>query len=128
MADADFPVEEARPYAELMTRMSQGVIAFQRCVECSAAIHYPRVLCPVCGATKLVWEEALGDGVVYSSTFVHGRDGAPGHAIVLVDLVEGFRVMGAWTGGAPDPGTEVKGAVALDEDDPRLIFERAELT
>lgn len=66
---------------------------FQRCAACRALLGYPRVLCPRCGSRDLAWERSAGRGVVYSATTVHGREGS--HGVLLVDLDEGVRVMGA---------------------------------
>jgi uncharacterized protein len=75
---------------------------FQRCSSCGAAVHPPRLLCPVDGARDLRWEESAGQGVVYSATTVHGREGS--HGLCLVDLDEGYRVMAS---GAPAIGARV---------------------
>jgi uncharacterized protein len=74
---------------------------YQRC-SCGAAIHPPRLLCPVDGSRDLRWEESAGEGVVYSATVVHSREGE--HGLCLVDLDEGYRVMAS---GAPEIGARV---------------------
>ncbi|HEV3002136.1 MAG TPA: zinc ribbon domain-containing protein [Solirubrobacteraceae bacterium] len=66
---------------------------FQRCGGCRALLGYPRALCPRCGSRDLAWEQSSGRGVVYSATTVHAREGS--HGVLLVDLAEGVRVMGA---------------------------------
>ena len=66
---------------------------FQRCGGCGALLGYPRVLCPRCGSRELAWEASAGRGTVYSATTVHTREVAYG--VLLVDLDEGVRVMGA---------------------------------
>jgi len=86
---------------------------FQRCGGCGALLGYPRVLCPVCGSRQLEWEESAGRGVVYSATVVHTREGS--HGVLLVDLDEGVRVMGA--GEAP-----IGAAVAAAVVEGRLEF------
>jgi uncharacterized OB-fold protein len=86
-------------------------LSFQRCAACGAAVHPPRLLCPVDGSRELAWEQSAGEGVVYSATTVHGREGA--HGLCLVDLDEGYRVMAA---GAPAIGARV----ALRVEDGRL--------
>lgn len=75
---------------------------FQRCGSCGAAVHPPRLLCPVDGGRDLAWERSAGEGTVYSATTVHGREGS--HGLCLVDLDEGLRVMAA---GAPAIGARV---------------------
>ena len=86
---------------------------FQRCGGCGTAVHPPRVLCPRCGGRDLAWEESEGRGTVYSATVVHTREGS--HGVLLVDLDEGVRVMGA---GEAAIGAAVTATVA----DGRLEF------
>ena len=74
---------------------------FQRC-SCGAAVHPPRLLCPVDGSRDLRWVQSAGLGTVYSATTVHAREGS--HGLCLVDLDEGVRVMAA---GAPPIGSRV---------------------
>lgn len=88
---------------------------FHRCSACSSAIHPPRPLCPVCGATSLAFEESAGTGTVYSTSTVHAREGT--HDVSLVDLDEGFRVMAPVDGGGRI-GARVQGRV----EDGRLVF------
>ena len=76
---------------------------FQRCGSCGAAVHPPRLLCPVDGGRELAWEVSAGEGTVYSATTVHGREES--HGLCLVDLDEGYRVMAA---GAPEIGERVR--------------------
>jgi uncharacterized protein len=89
-------------------------LAFQRCTSCGAAVHPPRLMCPVDGGRDLTWEESAGAGTVYSATIVHGREGS--HGLCLVDLDEGYRVMAA---GAPEIGVRVE----LRVEDGRLCAE-----
>ena len=74
---------------------------YQRC-SCGAAVHPPRLLCPADGSRELRWEVSAGEGVVYSATTVHTREGE--HGLCLVDLDEGYRVMAT---GAPPIGARV---------------------
>ncbi|HEV2814668.1 MAG TPA: zinc ribbon domain-containing protein [Solirubrobacteraceae bacterium] len=86
---------------------------FQRCGACRTLLGYPRVLCPGCGSRDLEWERSAGRGTVYSATVVHTREGR--HGVLLVDLDEGVRVMGA--GEAP-----IGAAVTATEQDGTLRF------
>ncbi|HEX2085097.1 MAG TPA: OB-fold domain-containing protein [Solirubrobacteraceae bacterium] len=86
---------------------------FQRCGGCGLLLAYPRVLCPGCGSRDLGWERSAGRGTVYSGTVVHTREGS--HGVLLVDLDEGVRVMGA--GEAP-----IGARVAATEEDGTLRF------
>jgi uncharacterized OB-fold protein len=96
--------------------------AFQRCEDCGAAIHPRRVACPVCGSRRLADATSAGRGVVYSTTTVHAREGA--RNVALVDLDEGFRVMSAVAGTAPDD-VEIGMAVRAREDGERIVFDAA---
>ena len=75
--DSEPPAEVYRRYLE------SGGLGFQRCAGCGAAVFYPRVLCPVCGASGLTWEISSGLGVVYATTAVYRREGDP-YNVVLV--------------------------------------------
>ena len=89
---------------------------YQRCRACASALHPPTLLCPVCGARDLAWEESAGRGTVYSSSDVHTREET--FNVSLVDLDEGYRVMSTVHVGVPF-GTRVRGRV----DEGRLVFE-----
>jgi uncharacterized OB-fold protein len=97
----------------------QRVIAFQRCASCAAAVHPPRPACPVCGSTRLDDARSEGRGVVYATTTVHRREGA--HDVSLIDLEEGFRVMGEVVDVAPDE-VRIGAAVLALERDERVVF------
>jgi uncharacterized OB-fold protein len=88
---------------------------FQRCAACDVVLGYPRVLCPGCGGRDLSWIESAGAGTVYSATTVHTREEA--YAVLLVDLDEGVRVMGAGDG----LGIGARAQASIDRDG-RLVF------
>jgi uncharacterized OB-fold protein len=117
--------EAGEPPAEVYRRhLESGVLGFQRCTGCGAAVFYPRVLCPVCGGNDLSWETSSGRGVIYATTAVYRRDGDP-YNVVLVDLEEGFRMMGR-VDGVPAERVEIGARVMLrvdrKGDDPVPIF------
>ena len=85
-AAAGAPTEVYRRYLE------GGTLGFQRCRDCSSAVFYPRVICPVCGSVFLEWRSSGGCGVVYATTAVYRRNDEP-YNVALVDLEEGFRMM-----------------------------------
>jgi uncharacterized OB-fold protein len=80
------------------------------------------VLCPVCGSRRLADERSEGHGVVYSTTTVHAREGR--HNVALVDLDEGFRVMSAVVGVAPDD-VRIGMDVRARDDGERIVFDAA---
>ena len=105
--------------------LQSGKLGYQRCADCSAAVFYPRVLCPVCGGGVLEWRESAGRGTVYATTAVHSRDSDP-RSVVLVDLDAGFRMMSR-VEGVPAEGVEVGSRVRFEvrqegEDGPVAVF------
>ena len=80
------------PHAVYQACLDDGVLAFQACARCSAAIFPPRGRCSRCGADALTWRRSAGRATVYSTTVLTPRD-RPAHAVVLVDLDEGYRMM-----------------------------------
>ena len=71
---------------------------FQRCPGCHHVWYFRRDFCPACGNHAPLTSQSSGRGTVHASTLVHRapseafRALAP-YRIVLVDLVEGLRVM-----------------------------------
>lgn len=84
--------EAVRPEADVR-------LQYQRCGDCGHAWYFRRDFCPACGNTPPRLLVSDGRGTLYASTLVHR---APAeefkplvpYAIVLVDMGEGFRVMG----------------------------------
>ena len=76
-----------------------GELRYQRCRACAAPQSYPRAFCLRCGGADLEWRIGRGRGTVYAWTRVERapsdefRALAP-YLIVLVDLDEGYRMMG----------------------------------
>jgi uncharacterized OB-fold protein len=69
---------------------NEGRLLLRRCSTCNKVHYYPRSLCPHCyGAT--VWEEASGQGHIYSFSVV--RWGAAPYVIAFVALAEGVSMM-----------------------------------
>ena len=102
MAD-ELPDPDSAPYWE---GIAQGELRYQRCGACSAAIFYPRSICPACGTPEPAWQVSAGDGTVYACTVVHRAppahaDDAP-YVVALIDLAEGFRMMSRVVDCAPE--------------------------
>ncbi len=83
---------EEAPAGVYQRYLESGKLAFQRCNDCSAAVFYPRVICPSCGGTLLEWRESAGSGTVYATTAIYRREAEP-YNVSLIDLDEGFRMM-----------------------------------
>ena len=119
MSSAEAPAVTYRRHLE------NGKLGYQRCADCSAAVFYPRVLCPVCGSGALEWRESAGRGTVYATTAVHSRNHDPRN-VVLVDLDEGFRMMSR-VEGVPAEAVEIGARVRFkvrqgEEDEPVAAF------
>jgi uncharacterized OB-fold protein len=115
------------PDAVYRRYLRNGKLGYQRCADCSAAVFYPRVLCPVCGSGALEWRESAGRGTVYATTAVFSRDRDPRN-VVLVDLDEGFRMMSRVEDVPAEEveiGTRVRFEVRQgEEDEPVAVFVR----
>lgn len=98
------PLPTTQPYWEAAKR---GELAFQRCGSCSTAFLYPRICCPACGSSELVWEKASGRATLYS--YVINYLAAPGfqdavpHVIAIVKLAEGPQMLSNIVGVPPVP-------------------------
>ena len=119
MTSAEAPAVTYRRHLE------NGKLGYQRCADCSAAVFYPRVLCPDCGSGALEWHESAGRGTVYATTAVHSRD-RDARNVALVDLDEGFRMMSR-VEGVPAEEVEVGTRVSFEvrhgeEDEPVPVF------
>jgi uncharacterized OB-fold protein len=74
------------------------VIRYQACGTCGRVQYFRRDFCAACGATALVDQAASGEGTVYATALV-ARAATPEtrahvpYNIVLVDTIEGFRMM-----------------------------------
>jgi hypothetical protein len=82
-------------------------LRMQRCAECRAAVFYPRVRCPRCGAFDLGWETVSGRATLYS--YIVNHSSAPGFAgdvpyvVAVVELAEGPRLLSNLLDVEPDP-------------------------
>ena len=113
------------PAVNYRRHLEKGKLAYQRCADCSAAIFYPRMLCPICGSGTLGWRESAGRGTVYATTALHGRNRDPRN-VVLVDLDEGFRMM-SQVEGVPAEEVEIGTRVRFEVrqgDEPVAVFVR----
>lgn len=129
MSAADHRVSESSPWRGLRERQDRGEFPYQSCTACMRAIFYPRVLCPHCGSTELEWRSATGSGTVYSQT-VLPASGGDDRQILLVDMTEGFRIMGVSQGPRLGIDDRVQGTIVPDAEnpdaDPAYVFTRQE--
>ena len=77
----------------------QRHLRYQCCDRCGHAWYFRRDFCPSCGTDRPRTLDAAGSGTLYAATLVHRAPSAEfkallPYSIVLVDMREGFRVMG----------------------------------
>jgi uncharacterized protein len=115
------------PAVTYLRYLENGKLGYRRCAACSAAVFYPRTLCPICGSGALEWQESAGRGTVYAATAVQSRNRDPRN-VVLVDLDEGFRMMSRVEDVPAEEveiGTRVRFAVSRQKgDEPVAVFVR----
>ena len=110
--------------------LARGVILYQACERCGAAQTLARLACTQCGRADPAWREAAGRGTLYAVTRVYRapdeafRALAP-YRIALVDMDEGFRLMGQLADeaaiGDPVMARIVTGGIG----EPLVMFSRA---
>ncbi|AWN52850.1 OB-fold domain-containing protein [Methylobacterium sp. 17Sr1-1] len=87
LRDGDWPDPPASPEATpFVAAAKEGRFLLRRCTACGKAHWYPRSLCPFC-LGETAWEEASGEGTIYSYTVLTRED--PPRAIAYVTLAEG---------------------------------------
>lgn len=74
-------------------------LLFQQCRACHHTFYFRRNFCPACGDLQPITLRSRGEGTVHASTLVQRAPSDEFRAIVpycivLVDVAEGFRVMG----------------------------------
>ncbi|MBL4739907.1 MAG: OB-fold domain-containing protein [Sneathiella sp.] len=85
------------------SNLETGAVLLQSCNPCAHIWHYPRPVCPACGADSFSWIPASGNGTVASYTIVRHapsaafKDAVP-YIVAMVDLKEGPRMTGTITG------------------------------
>jgi uncharacterized OB-fold protein len=91
MAERIFTAPPINPEAEpFYAAAAEGRFLLRRCTACARTHWYPRAICPFCPGTT-AWEEASGDGVIYSYSVMR-RVPAP-FALAYVTLAEGPTMM-----------------------------------
>lgn len=100
--------------SDLEQGMQEDCLRYQRCGGCGHTWYFRRDFCPACGNAPPQALVSGGAGTLYASTLVHR---APAedfkallpYSIVLVDMREGFRVMGH-----AEPGLALDGPVRCE--------------
>lgn len=114
-----------QPEAEWRAHLADGRFMIQRSRSTSGHVFYPRIAEPGTGAQDLEWIEASGAGTVYAVTVVRKKDPAESYSVVLVDLVEGPRLMSRVDGVPVDDihiGMAVKASIISKGNGPLLVF------
>ena len=80
------------PFGLYLEHLNRGELAYQ-VADDGKAVFFPRAVAPGAGSRNLEWRVSKGLGTVYATTVVHYRNEAPLN-VALIDLDEGFRMMG----------------------------------
>jgi uncharacterized OB-fold protein len=81
------------PLTVYQAQLDKGELAYQWDEAASRAVFYPRVVSPWSGSTDMEWRVSKGLGTVYATTVTYPFQG-DGYNIALIDVDEGFRLMG----------------------------------
>lgn len=118
------PTDLSQPYWD---GVAVGQLRLQSCSACGKVRHYPRLLCDACYDDGVNWITASGHGRIHSWTVAHH----PYHpafvtevpyTLVLVDLDEGPRAIGRWSGATLTIGQTVQGRFVPREGGADLSF------
>ena len=80
---------EAAPYWQAA---AEGRLLLKHCQACQGVHHFPRSICPFCGADQTQWQASQGHGTIYSVSVTRRGPGAP-FAIAYVTLDEGVTLL-----------------------------------
>jgi uncharacterized protein len=81
------------PLARFRAHLARGELAYQFDPQTDQSVFYPRVIAPGSGNAELPWRVSAGLGTVHAVTVIAPR-GEPAYNVVLIDMDEGFRMMG----------------------------------
>ena len=111
------------PLARYRDHLARDELAFQVAAD-GTPVFFPRVLAPGTGEADLAWRTSAGLGTVYATTTVYAR-GEPPYNVALIDMDEGFRLMGQLADeaaiGDPVMARIVTGGIG----EPLVMFSRA---
>ena len=122
------PTDRSAPY---WAGLAAGELLLQACADCGVLRHYPRLLCDRCYSDQVCWQAASGRGAIHSWTVAHHAfHPAFAHelpyTLVTVDLAEGPRALGRWSGGALAIGLPVHGRIVTRDGLQELLFDPAD--
>jgi uncharacterized OB-fold protein len=110
--------------------LRRGVLVVARCAVCGSTAFPPRAVCGTCGAQDAAeWFTASGRGTVWSVAVFHKTylpDHPAPYAVLIVELAEGPRVVGAPIDAlpAPDIGAAVTPQFETRDGVSRVLFRR----
>ena len=114
------------PASQWAAALRHGKLQIQRCGACSRHVFYPRRLCPFCHSEQLDWVSVDGRGTVHAVTVVARSANRGGdYNVVLVDLIEGVRMMSRVEGvaaAAVTIGMPVRARIDTGPDGPVVVF------
>ena len=94
MRSFSFPDVASRSHPKFLAywqAADKGQLLVKHCTDCGEFHHYPRDICPFCLSANTVWQNASGQGTVYSFSTMGKGDAA--YALALVTLDEGVTMM-----------------------------------
>jgi uncharacterized OB-fold protein len=82
-------------------------LRFQRCTDCRAWRHLPRLMCGECGSFNYEWARSSGKGKIYSwitvvQPMIPAFNDAVPYTVPLVDMDEGVRMVAIIEGVEPE--------------------------
>lgn len=123
------PPDVLAPEAEFRRYLAQGRFMLQRSRSSGRHVFPPRVAEPGTGDRDLEWVAATGRGTLHAITIVPRKPPQAPHAIVLVDLEEGPRMLSTLVAEAPASiaiGAVLRARVATEGSEPLVVFEPGE--
>lgn len=96
--------DTSRPFWDACRRHE---LRIQRCQQCGALIHYPKVHCPIDGCDRFDWALMSGKGTVFSFVVAQRAFHAAfkpdlPYVVAVIELDEGPRMMSNVVGIDPD--------------------------
>jgi uncharacterized OB-fold protein len=116
------------PEQQWQEALGRGEFRLQRALASGKFFFPPRIAEPGTGDRDWEWVSASGSGTVYSVSVIHPRPPADPHAVVLVDLAEGVRLMSSVVGMPADEvriGMPVRAKIEGSGPSAILLFEPA---